>query len=319
MGRHPWLMVASCGALAFAVLNVLAYRHAWAMTHFTPGAARPPSPGTMTWTEKTRVLLGGFDVPRPTNGMDPGCLGLPFEVERIAVPEGELEAWHIPSQHPRGIVLLFHGYCASKATLLGEAQLFHERGFDGLLVDFRGAGGSSGCETTVGVREADDVAAVCAYAADRWKARPVVVYGMSMGSAAALRAVARQGVRPRAMILECPFDRLTHTVGHRFSAMGLPAWPGAQLLVFWGGMQCGFDGFAHNPAEYAREVNCPVLLLHGERDTMVTRAEADAIYQALPGEKRVVLFPSAAHEACLAADPERWKQAVGRFLDGVFP
>jgi hypothetical protein len=49
--------------------------------------------------------------------------------------------------------------------------------------------------------------------------------------------------------------------------MNVPSFPAAQLLVFWGGVQAGFNGFSHRPAEYAKSVSCPVLFLHGEDDT----------------------------------------------------
>ena len=78
--------------------------------------------------------------------------------------------------------------------------------------------------------------------------------------------------------------------------MGLPAFPCAQLLVFWGGMQCGFDGFAHNPVEYARHVACPTLLLQGEQDT------------------RARLQDALAHESYIEAQPDEWKQSVTDFL-----
>ena len=187
-------------------------------------------------------------------------------------------------------------------------------GFAVVLVDFRGSGGSSGNETTVGVREADDVFAAVQHA--RWFApdMPCILYGQSMGSAAILRAIAGGGLKPDAIIIECPFDRLVATVGNRFTAMGLPAWPGAPLLVFWGGVQCGFNGFDHNPADYARAVHCPVLLLHGSADPRVTPEQVQAVFDNLAGEKRFELLDGAGHQPYLDTHPEQWKVAVQSFL-----
>jgi pimeloyl-ACP methyl ester carboxylesterase len=98
--------------------------------------------------------------------------------------------------------------------------------------------------------------------------------------------------------------------------MGLPAFPGAQLLVFWGSVQCGFNGFAHDPAEYARSVDGRVLLLHGEADVRVTQAQAEAIYRNLAGDKQLVTLAGAGHDSYLATDPSAWKAAVRRFLAG---
>ena len=111
---------------------------------------------------------------------------------------------------------LFHGYAACKAYLLKEAQALHRMGYAVLLVDFRGSGGSSGNVTTIGVDEADDVSRVWEYARLSWKDQPVIFYGQSMGSAAILRALAlHEDIRPAALVLECPFDKLRSTVANR--------------------------------------------------------------------------------------------------------
>src|SRR5262249_45805933 len=153
----------------------------------------------------------------------------------------EYEGWHIPCAESKGLVVLFHGYAACKCELLSEASALRELGYDTFLVDFRASGGSSGYETTVGYREADDVAAAVDYAQAQFGFSRVVLYGRSAGSAAILRAVSLNRVYPDGMILECPFDRLLSTVQHRFSAMGVPSFPAAQLLVFWGGVQHGYS------------------------------------------------------------------------------
>ena len=118
-----------------------------------------------------------------------------------------------------------------------------------------------------------------------------------------------------ATVLECPFDTLLHTVEARFGAMGVPAFPGAELLVFWGGLQHGFNGFAHNPVDYARSATGPILMLHGAEDRRVTRAQAESIYANLPGEKELHVFDGLGHESYAAKRPEEWKEWVGRFLD----
>ena len=100
------------------------------------------------------------------------------------------------------------------------------------------------------------------------------------------------------LVLENPFDRLVTTVGHRFESMGLPTFPGAQRLVFWGGVQVGFNGFRQNPVEYAQTVRVPTLLLIGEQDPRVHVDEVESIASALLGPKQVVVFPGAAMLDC---------------------
>src|SRR5262249_31845807 len=77
-------------------------------------------------------------------------------------------------------------------------------------------------------------------------ARPLILFGKSMGNAAILRAIAVRGVDIEGIIAECPVDRLLSTVENRFSAIGLPALPFPHLLVFCGGVRHHMNGFAHN-------------------------------------------------------------------------
>lgn len=89
--------------------------------------------------------------------------------------------------------------------------------YDTLVVDFRGVGGLIGNTTTFGVREAKDVALAVSYAQRLNLKRPFVLYGVSMGSAAILNAVAQEKVPPDAIILELPFARLLDAVRSRLS------------------------------------------------------------------------------------------------------
>jgi uncharacterized protein len=302
--------------LTFVFVNALAYMHARAMTHFQAGASRTAHPESLTTLQKARVLLTGVDNPRPENHATPESLGLPFTVHKVQ-SDGSmtLEAWHVPCEGAKTLVLMFHGYAACKADLLGEASALHELGYALLLVDFRGSGGSSGSETSIGVEEAEDVRQVWEYARLTWGDQRVVLYGQSMGSAAILRALSLHGeIQPAASVLECPFDKLRSTVANRFSAMGLPAFPGADLLLFWGSVQMGFNGYHHNPVEYAKAVRCPVLLLHGGNDTRVSPEQAEAIFQSLAGDKEYKVFGAAGHESYLAACADEWKQSISAFL-----
>lgn len=313
---HRKTTAALVALVLFAALNFLAYRHAHAMMHFLKEGERTPNPEALSFGQKVKVLVLGVQITKPSSERTPQSVGLPFEVHRFSSQDGtELESWYIPRPAPRGMVCIFHGYASCKANMLAEAAAFHELGYATFLVDFRGSGGSSGYVTTVGVREADDVAAVVHYAEKQWPGMPVVLYGQSMGSAAILRAIAVDEVRPKRVIIESVFDRLTSTVANRFKTMRLPSFPFAQLLVFWGGVDSGFNGFGHNPVEYARKVDCPVLMFHGKNDIRVTQAEAQSVYENLAsGFKTLRVIPKAGHDRLQAADPRAWTEAVSGFL-----
>jgi alpha-beta hydrolase superfamily lysophospholipase len=314
MWRYRKSVAAAIVLFAFLCLNVVAYLHARAMTRFVASGARTGSPESLSRLQKVAVLVAGVTVPKPVNTVSPDDIGLEFEVHRFASDCGEIEAWYIPREQSRGTVLMFHGYASCKSVILHEAKLFHEMGYATVLVDFRACGGSAGSDTSIGVYEADDVAAAYEYVRTRWRDEPVILFGQSMGGAAVLRAVAIHDLEPAALVLECPFDRLIGTVKNRFSVMGLPSFPFAQLLVFWGGVQQGFDGFGHNPMDYSLEVTVPTLLLYGGRDTMVQPAEARRVFDNLAGAKQIELFSERGHESYVAREADRWSDVVTNFL-----
>ena len=76
----------------------------------------------------------------------------------------------------------------------------------------------------------------------------------------------------------------------------------------------GFWGFGHNPANYSKKVQIPTLLIYGELDGRVKRAEIDDIYANLAGKKELLLFPTAGHGNYLEVDEAKWIENVRSFL-----
>lgn len=304
LGRKQRARLLQIILVIFLFLNVLAYAGAYTLTHFS-------SPGQ--W---------GLGLPRPTSAKLPSDVGLAYVTQRIPITPTEwLETWSIPAQHSttsRGTILLFPGNAGSKAKqLLAPAAVFHLLGYNTLLIDFRGVGGSSGNTTTLGVREAQDVALALNYAQRSHFQRPFVLYGVSMGSVAILKAIAHENVTPDAVILELPFARLLDAVRSRLRAIRIPTFPISEMTVFWGGLQHGFNGFTHNPVTYAQQVQCPTLLLHGKLDPWTTVAEINQIFQNLHGPKQLIIFPNAGHSLLVTHDKDYWQRSVDRFLQGV--
>jgi hypothetical protein len=318
MRRRLWRR-AFVSVLLVTVLGVngLAFVQAWSMTHFVAEGTRTERPEALSLGRKVWVLFTGVRIPRPQNDSDPASIGLSFQTRHVRANGVDLEVWSIPADKPpRGLVLMYHAYVASKSSLLPAAQRFHRMGYDLELVDFRGSGGSSGNSTTHGYREADDVAATVADARRHLFSphQQIVLYGQSMGAAAMLRAIGDLGVFVDGIIIESPYDRLLSTADNRFHAMHLPAFPLARLLVFWGGLQQGYSGFAMNPAESATRVHCPALMFHGQLDVRVTPEQARSVFANLAGPKQLEWYADAGHTSFLSTDPARWENAVSKLL-----
>ncbi|MCX6833662.1 MAG: alpha/beta fold hydrolase, partial [candidate division Zixibacteria bacterium] len=213
------------------------------------------------------------------------------------------------------LVLLFHGYASEKTSMLREAAAFRELGLSVLLVDFRGSGESTESYTTIGYEEAQDVSSAVEFAEANLPHSKLILFGQSMGAVAILRSVEHYGVSPDALIIESVFDRLLNTIKNRFRLVGVPVFPGAELVAFWGGIQAGFNAFEHNPVEYAKNVSCPVLFLHGTNDLKARIEEGRRVFDVIPSTKVFVELPHCGHESLIGCSPEKWKAAVTDFLD----
>jgi uncharacterized protein len=289
------------------------------MLHFAGAGERTKPPEQLAWYAKAYVLLVGIDLPRPRNKELPADLASSFTTRRFRTADHfDLEAWWAPNARERGIVILFHGYAGTRSSLLDEARVFQELGFSTLLVDHRGHGGSSGDWTSIGYYEAADVVAAAAHVRDDLRASsPLILYGQSMGAVAIVRAVSTSPVNPSAVIVEGLYDEMFNAIRNRFRTMGLPPFPLAELLGFWGGVQMGFPAHRHNPARYAESITAPVLMLHGSDDPRATRDQARRVFARLRGPKEFVEFRDARHGSLYKVSPEPWVRAVDPFLASV--
>lgn len=292
----------------FIFLNLVAFLPAYSSTHFS-STSKERTPPSLTFGQKLKILFTGISNPKPVAAALPQR---PFETA-IIHSNKKLEGWLVTSRGATGTVALFHGYGGEKSSLLGKADAFLNMGQNVLLVDFMGSGGSEGAVTTIGYKEAEEVRDCFLFLQNKGY-QNISLFGTSMGAVAIMKALHDSLVSPASVILECPFGTMYETVCARCRTFGVPAFPMASLLVFWGGVQNGFGGFSHNPAEYAKKISCPVLLLYGEQDVKVSRQEINSIYANPKGEKTLRTYPLAGHENYLTQYKPEWTKDVRGFL-----
>ncbi|MDD5361189.1 MAG: alpha/beta hydrolase [Ignavibacteria bacterium] len=297
-------------------MNIIALFHAYKFTHFAESKTeRTKSPESLTAFDKFRALLFGVNNPRPENNKMPGRN---YKVINLSGNK-KIECWQIESEKKdsaSGTVIMFHGYGGNKSSLLGKSEELNKSGYNTFAVDFMGSGGSEGNRTTLGYEEAEEVKTAFDYIKAQGE-KNIYLFGTSMGSAAILKAISDNDIHPKGIIIECPFGSMYQTTCARFKIMNAPVFPMAGLLVFWGGVQNGFWGFGHNPAEYAKKVNCPALLLYGEEDRKVSRAEIDEIYTNMHGVKFLKTYKYAGHDDYFVQYKDEWTKDVTDFLKKV--
>ncbi len=177
-------------------------------------------------------------------------------------------------------IIYFHGNSGNVSDVAWFADELAEHRFNVLLFDYRGygqSGGQAGAES--GLYEDGDAALT--YVLGNKKATPdrVVLYGQSLGTAVATDVASRHPCG--AVILESGFSS-----GSAVASYHLP-W-----LPHW------FYVLGRNRFESARKlksVHAPVLITHGKPDTIIPTEEAEVLFAAANGPKKLLVFPGAGH------------------------
>lgn len=293
------------------MFNIVVYNHAYCFTHFSDTAAqRPKRPEELSFAEKIQTVFTGVSVPKPKNKTEPSRPFSTFYIDSHT----KIEGWDVPVDSAKGVVILYHGYISCKSNMLKYAEVFQDKGYTTILIDFMGSGGSGGVETSIGYKEARDVHASFAYAKKKYPNKKIILFGVSMGAASIMKSIEAYDIRPDKTILECSFGSMLETAKGRFRIMGLPPTPFAHFLVFYGGLQMGFNAFKHNPISYAKKIDIPTAVFVGAKDERVSLEETTSIYNNLAGQKTMKVFENSGHEMYLNHDAKEWHATVDRFL-----
>lgn len=296
--------------LLFVILNVIAFFHAYKLTHFSQSITeRTKSPEKLSAFEKIKIVLTGVNNPKPKGTKLPTQKFETFTLKS----NKEIECWSIKKESSKGTIILCHGYSGEKSMMLDKSDIFIENGYSTLLIDFMGSGNSEGNQTTIGYMEAEQVKTAYDYLKNKGE-KNVYLFGTSMGAVAIMKCINDYKISPKGIIIECPFGSMYQTVCARFDRLKAPTFPMAGILLFWGGVQNSFWGFDHNPTEYAKNIACPTLLLYGENDKSVNKDEIDAIFKNITGKKKLNVYKNTGHENYLIKNKTEWTKNTTDFI-----
>jgi alpha-beta hydrolase superfamily lysophospholipase len=297
----------------FLLVNIIAAFHAYKFTHFYSNAAPVKKPEQMSGGEKLKAIFFGIRYPK-TKVVD--SLGLTHDTVLLKTTDSlQLESWYAKHDSAKGTILMFHGHGSSKSGIIAEARKLYDMGYHVMLTDFRAHGNSEGNTTSIGIYESRDVKAVYDYIVAKGE-KNIIIWGISMGAATALKAIDEFGIKPSKLILEMPFGSLHRAVQGRMKTMKLPAEPLSTLLTFWGGLEIGSWAFNHRPDQYAKKVNCPVLLQWGAGDKRVTEDETNTLFSNISShEKMMIKYLQSGHESLFKKETGKWVSVMSFFLN----
>ena len=310
--KKVWKYLLRTALVLFILINIITAFHAYKFTHFyNPGEVTIKKPGEKTGWDKTREIFFGINAIKKINTVGPDST---FQTIYLKTKDSlKLEAWYIPVDSAIGSVCLFHGHGGNKSDIFKESEEFRKMRYSTILLDFRAHGNSEGNTCTIGYNESEDVKLAYEFIKNKGE-KNIVLWGISMGAAAVTKAVSDYNLQPQKIILEMPFGSIVQAGEGRIKMMHLPGEPLATLITFWGSVEHGFWAFGMKPAQFAKKINCPVLMQWGANDPRVSRGEIDAIYNNILSPKKLVVYDSSAHESLCKKETDKWKKEVSDFI-----
>jgi len=245
--------------------------------------------------------------------VDPQALGLSFVDATFSFADGtQTAAWDITGRDPRGPVLVVtHAWADTRYETLTRLGPLPDLASRLVLYDLRGHGESTAATSHSGATEADDLLAILDALGPQ--DRPVVLLGFSLGAGASIVAAAHDPLhRSAGVIAVAPPRFYGPALAGLLARAQLPRYPLAWLvgahLAVWLQSPRQFDRAAH-----AAQLPCPLLVLHGDRDDIVSAEAARQVAAAAP-RGQLVEFPTAGHLDLALVDPPRYLDALQRFL-----
>lgn len=228
-----------------------------------------------------------------------------------------LGAWFFPGRADRPAVILLHGNGESRTACLPQAELLASAGYPVLSVTLRAHGDSTGERNDIGYSARHDAIAALAWLEAKRPGKPVVVWGRSLGSAAALFAAPDLGSRVCGYVLECPYRDLRTAVRNRLRVYLPPVLDSiayAGLRVTAPLVLPDFDRIS--PLEAATHVprEARVLVLTGSTDRRATPDEARAIAERIGLNAELVVIEGGDHLQLERPDPARYRAVLLDFL-----
>jgi alpha-beta hydrolase superfamily lysophospholipase len=175
----------------------------------------------------------------------------------------------------KGVVLYLHGNGGTIADVGPAAAAFVQRGYDALLLDYRGYGKSSGTLAS----ESDlltDAEAAYAFLLRDYREDQIVVYGHSLGTGPAIHLAATHS--PRLLILESPYLSMQDIVSRQ--APFVPSF----LLKY-----------PLRSDRWISAVHCPIYLFHGTLDGVIPFDSSERLRAFITAPSRLIPVIGAGH------------------------
>ena len=213
----------------------------------------------------------------------PDIRGLAIQDLRLKTPDGEtLQAWYEPPQPGKPVILFFHGQGGTLEMGKWRYIRMHKEGVGYLALAYRGFSQSTGSPTEKGLF-IDGLTAYDWLRTQGFHDSDIVIHGHSLGTGIATYVASQRPAR--ALILEAPFTAASDVGAERY-----PYIPVSLLMR---------DKYLSR--ERIKDVHMPVLIAHGDRDSVVPFTEGQRLF-ALANEPKTFVRVSGGEHNTLVRD-----------------
>jgi fermentation-respiration switch protein FrsA (DUF1100 family) len=226
----------------------------------------------------------------------PRDFGVEYEATTIATADGErLRVWRLLHPVPLAQVVYFHGNGGNLSIWAPILAAVAQQGFSVSAVDYRGYGLSTGRPNERGLYR--DVEAVVEHAATGTDRKiPLVYWGRSLGVVMAAYAATIRA--PDGLILESGFADARSVLR------------GSPLMSAFG----VFSSYRFPSAEFLDRAKSPVLVMHGDRDSVIPFGLGRSLFERISSPKTFVTIRGGDHNDAVPPDPGTYWQAVHHFV-----
>ncbi len=287
---------------------------------FLSGATRLIAPARIALTVFVFVplvvgsLIHRFKVADPA-GMN-RTASLPVENVSFRTEDGLILAgWFLPEPHADSTVIICHGAGANKSNFVDYMRVFRYQGYNSLIFDFRGHGGSDGHTSTFGLFEDADVRAAVDWLKTQrpLAARHVYGLGSSMGAMALVRAAAKDE-RIEAVVLDSCFVSAEHLAAYHLARVPVLGRALAETILASMSLHAGRSFRYLDAREAVATISPrPVLFIHGRDDILIPPAGMEILYDCARPPKDKWLGPGP-HSNIMTTDFLEYQRRVLEFL-----
>ncbi len=232
---------------------------------------------------------------------DPVDWDMPFDDVNFQTSDGlTLHGWFVPGNR-RETMLWCHGNAGNISHRLDNLKLLHDRiGINVFIFDYRGYGRSQGRPSEQGTYLDAEAALSYLHSRTDVDSNSIVIFGRSLGGAVAVDLASRH--QCLGLILESTFTSLVDIfeVPIDIAEMGSRMAP------------IKYDSFS-----MIKRIKAPLLMLHGDRDEVVSFESGATLFKAANQPKRFCIIRGAGHNDTYIVGGEEYLKTIRGFVDGL--